>query len=568
MGLFRHLSQLIQEESDKQRKNILSWIGRQREKNNDSLEWWMSHLAGRNNGCSLLFIFLIQIFALRRYILENNNKNSSIMVVCQDSFLLLAVYDNLKEYVDINLPYRWRRGYYIDTISFLRQAIRNLIGQVRRFRNHSYYAKNSRFKKPKPPNGEIYIVHHFIDDQSFEKPNNLSSRYFGILPEWLRGKGKQVYSLPWWLSNLKIPLDEVFHSLRKSNCIIPQDWLKIRHYLLSLFNCLISFRAIKKNIPYSKNFDITKLITRERLFHLGNAISLSEFWVYKYILKSFLKNTNKVTIYNHFEMSPPEHVQTYEIKRISHIKSKSIGYCHTLNSKDYFAYHFPKNESKSRIFPDLVLTNGEINKTMLINQGLSPNRVIAGPAVRQNFPKTESISSVKRDSLLFALSLDPESIIEMIDHILYIADWIQSDLKCSVLIKPHPISSKKSIVEQLGYKSLPEGWDFWDKEIYGALARSRCLVALSSGSIIDAGLSGCIPIALTRELNVNWNCLDSIQDEFSILKPIGKYQLKERLEEIFISNQKHYDIQTSLIRKKLLKGLNPINEDKMEAFLN
>ena len=53
-------------------------------------------------------------------------------------------------------------------------------------------------------------------------------------------------------------------------------------------------------------------------------------------------------------MSPPEHVQTYEIKRISHIKSKSIGYCHTLNSKDYFAYHFPKNESKSRIFPDLI----------------------------------------------------------------------------------------------------------------------------------------------------------------------------------------------------------------------
>ena len=205
------------------------------------------------------------------------------MVVCQDSFLLLSVYDNLKEYVGINLPFHWRRYYYSDMISFLRQAIRNLIRQVKRFRKHSYYAKNSSFKKPEPPNGEIYIIHHFIDDQSFKKPNNLSSRYFGILPQWLREKGKQVYSLPWWLSNLTIPLDQVFASLRKSNCIIPQDWLKIRHYWFSLFNCLISFRAIKKNIPYSKDFDITKLITRERLFHLGNAISLSEFWVYKYI---------------------------------------------------------------------------------------------------------------------------------------------------------------------------------------------------------------------------------------------------------------------------------------------
>ena len=203
---------------------------------------------------------------------------------------------------------------------------------------------------------------------------------------------------------------------------------------------------------------------------------------------------------------------------------------------------------------------------MLIDQGLPSDRVIAGPAVRQSFPDIVEDYSEKRNSLLFALSLDPESVIEMVDHISTLSDWIKSELKIPVLIKPHPISSKKSIIEQLGFESLPRGWNYWDGEIHEALSRSRCAITLSTAAIIDVVLSGCIPISLTRELNVDWNCLDLLEDRFDILKPVGKDQLKERLKEIFFTNRQYYETQTSTIRSCLLEGLNPVTEDNMRVF--
>ena len=65
---------LIKEETENQRPKILDWNRRMREANNDSLHWWMTHLAGRNNVGTNFFIYLIQIAALRRWVIENREK--------------------------------------------------------------------------------------------------------------------------------------------------------------------------------------------------------------------------------------------------------------------------------------------------------------------------------------------------------------------------------------------------------------------------------------------------------------------------------------------------------------
>ena len=43
------MSRLISEEAEYQRPHTLDWIRRQREANGDSLDWWMTNLAGRAN---------------------------------------------------------------------------------------------------------------------------------------------------------------------------------------------------------------------------------------------------------------------------------------------------------------------------------------------------------------------------------------------------------------------------------------------------------------------------------------------------------------------------------------
>ena len=91
------LTKLINDEGNNQKSHILQWIKCQRESNNDSLLWWMSQLAGKNNAASQFFLYLVQIAALRRWISENWKENPSLLVVCDDIFFMLAIRDNLRD---------------------------------------------------------------------------------------------------------------------------------------------------------------------------------------------------------------------------------------------------------------------------------------------------------------------------------------------------------------------------------------------------------------------------------------------------------------------------------------
>ena len=53
-----------------QKKLFLEWVENQRKKNEDSIYWWMTQIAGRNNAQSNFFLSLCQFFAIKNY-LEN-----------------------------------------------------------------------------------------------------------------------------------------------------------------------------------------------------------------------------------------------------------------------------------------------------------------------------------------------------------------------------------------------------------------------------------------------------------------------------------------------------------------
>tara|TARA_B100000315_G_C14570043_1_gene585011 strand:- start:1309 stop:2544 length:1236 start_codon:yes stop_codon:yes gene_type:complete len=404
------------------------------------------------------------------------------------------------------------------------------------------------------------------------KSGSLYGRYFTSLPLWLKKRGKEVYSLP-WLVNITIPLDEVYKRLRSSNYLIPQDWLTLGDYITALGKGIASINSIKRNIPYKKgSIDLTKLIQRQKFLQFKDGTSFTQFWIYKPVLIRFTSRTHSINIYSHFEMMPPQHVLTFTINSIKHKKTKTIGYYHSLITKDFLAYHFLDNDEKSKVFPDLVITNGQLSTSILVKQGLPPDRVISGPALRQTFPKTNSRHNKfnKRNAILLVLPLVQSAAYEFIDNLVKIHSWIEDRLSTQVLIKPHPMSKKsdiKSIFNNLGLDKMPKNWSFYEGEIYDALFHSRCAISSNSASIIDTLISGNIPINLFREDDLYWNYLDHLEEEFDILKPIAKNQLKERLRNIFITNRTYYDNQSSAIKNYLLKGLNPITEDNMIVFL-
>tara|TARA_B100000315_G_scaffold258285_1_gene309872 strand:+ start:351 stop:2171 length:1821 start_codon:yes stop_codon:yes gene_type:complete len=565
------LSAIIKDEEKNNRPHILHWIKCQREANKDSLLWWMSQLAGRNNMVSKLFINLVQIAALQKWIIKYRGETSELLVICDDIFMMLAIRDNLNNYVTINLYPGWIKSYINEHYIYLTKGIKMVFQTILRLFRHAYYAKKSRPEVNNLPNGDIHIIHQCLDDKSLMNSGLISSRYFTSLPAWLEKQDRKVFSLP-WLNNVSTPLCTVYKKLRRSNYIIPHDWLTLADYFSAIGQSLGSCFAIKKRISRCGKLNLKKLIERERLIQFMKGTSFSDFWIYRPALVRFTRNSSKIMIYSHFEMMPPQHVQTFTINSLTRKKTTTVGYCHCVVSQDFLGYHFPEEEEKSTVFPNYVVTNGQLSTSILTKQGFPPERLITGPALRNNFPNNNNNKMIpnKRNAILLPLPLIYNASIEMIDILLSLRGWIAKRLSATVLLKPHPMSNKSRIgliLDKLGLEKLPENWIIFYGEIDEAVFLSRCAISFNSASIVDIVIGGCIPINLSRFNDLNWNYLDHLEQQFDILKPIKVSQLKERLRNIYIRERIYYNATISKLNTLLSKGINPVSDHSMKVFL-
>ena len=75
-----NLQKEIHFQATSQKKSFLQWIEAQRIKNNDSIFWWMTHIAGRNNAYSNFYLNLCQLFAIKNY-LKRKDIPKEILVI-------------------------------------------------------------------------------------------------------------------------------------------------------------------------------------------------------------------------------------------------------------------------------------------------------------------------------------------------------------------------------------------------------------------------------------------------------------------------------------------------------
>jgi hypothetical protein len=558
------LSDYITEEANIQRPNILNWIQQQRIANDDSIAWWMTHIAGRNNMSSQFFDYLIQIAALKRWIV--NNRNTKAVIICENSFVLQAVYDNLINVTHVKVRCGWLIIWFIDRLYYLLRTFKLLIKQIKWFYINAKFARNTRLDVKYPPSDEIHLVHQCLDSQSFINKEIISCRYLTSLPEWLESQGKHVIKLP-WLYDDKIATVDVYKQLRHSNCLIPEDWLEISDYINAILFSFKSITAIRQDIVY-KDFDIKSLVSRERFQQSGDGIHLSRFWRYGPALERWGKSLKSLTFYDTYESMPPEHIQIFVGRTKLNSITKFYGYYHSIVSRDFLGYHLPIDEDQSAIHPDLIITNGKLGRQILVSQGHDYNQIIEGPALRNiNSFQINDIVESSRVHLLLALSMIPESIIELLHKIGGLAPWIRDEIGVHVLVKPHPMVSKSEILRMMKWRDLPDGWSWSDDDLNQALSKSLCAITINTASIIDVVASGCIPLALCRSLALSWNYLDHFSSEFEILQTVADDLIQTRIEEIFISKKDDYLIELGKVRNHLKKGLNPVNEQTMRSFL-
>ena len=119
------------------------------------------------------------------------------------------------------------------------------------------------------------------------------------------------------------------------------------------------------------------------------------------------------------------------------IKTKIIGYHHTLSSKEFVAWHSLNSEWSSKFKPDYVMSLGSISTKMLTEQGVPKNRIIEGPALRYNNLLIKKKTIKKKNYILVPLSHVKDSSLELITAIKKLSKKLEKT-EYKFIIKPHP----------------------------------------------------------------------------------------------------------------------------------
>ena len=171
------INQYLHESCKGELKNYLQWIENLRIKNKDSIYWWMTTLASRNNAESNFFLYICQISSLRKILEVFKKKNEEeILIVSDDILLIQALIKNFSEY-------------QIKTNNFLPfKVVKKLISQYYKIARNSvicifdifitFFCSRITMKEKNLPEGNIYLLHQYMEINSLKNNKNLKSRYF------------------------------------------------------------------------------------------------------------------------------------------------------------------------------------------------------------------------------------------------------------------------------------------------------------------------------------------------------------------------------------------------------
>jgi hypothetical protein len=560
------LTKEIHEESIRLRPDILKWVDSQKRRNKDSLSWWSTNLGSRVNFTSLFFSNLYQIVAVKNWLLKNENLFSEILIICENLSLATCINRNLRESQVIVNQYSENLVVLSEFINRKKLLLKVLASEINQLIRHSLAAKITRPKFFQYPTGEVYIIHQCLDNNSLLEKDFVNCRYFSSLPEWLEEQGKQVFRLPWF-SNVSGELPKYYAKIRAKEAFIPYDWIGFASYIRAIWSGLRSSKSIGTENKFL-NFDISELLKLEKSDQIIYGLQTSKFWLLEKALKRFLRDVEKLVLIQFFENHPPEHFLISFSREKLDKRVTAIGYYHSIVSKDYLAYHFLNNAWDSHIFPDIIVTNGDLAKGLLMQQGLPSNRLIVGPGLRKKTTYSINLDDeFSEKGLLVLLPIYIDAASELLEAVSSLANWIEYSLRIKVFVKPHPMMNCEHILNSLRWKCLPKNWLWEKKELSSCLQKVRCAITVSSASIIDVVLGGCIPISFSRSLDIPRNYLDILSDSNKCFEPVCRNNLKERLENIFLHEKEKYSNEANLAKLILENGINPVNDTLLKNFI-
>jgi hypothetical protein len=530
--------------SSKERKTFLEWLEKNRKLNNDSLEWWMTSLGSKNNAHSRLYDLLCQFKRVQIYLHKHKAQNIEIVIFCEDVFIKNFVTKNIdKKFLDMKkfVIRFFIIEYFFLFFKFLIFFFKKILVTFKFF-FYSSLTKNLRCKSF--PEGKIILFHNCLSS-NFKVYNGIvTCNYFGKLPFYLK-KNYKVYSLPW------TPF--VFNNLNFykkisniKNIFLPDDYLNFKDYLRLILDSYVNIFKLKFIYSYKK-LNLIDLIKREKIKESFELHFI--FLRYVTAFKNWSNNLTKLTIFDHYENLQFEH----PLRLMCNKKKNffSIGYYHSITSKEFLSYQHEKSEWRSHLKPFKIITHSEFAKKNLSKQGVPMSRMVVGPNLRSN--NNKNFKKKLSNTVLVTLSLNFDSNLELLGTLIKLNSFFENNT-IKVLIRPHPminINDTINLINSLWF--FPNNWHFSkSKTIKEDLQKCMCVLSLTSASVFDAIKYKTPVFNIESELIACSNYLDVLPKQSIFSK---SYNFSELLKILFSLSLKTtcYDNEIKIANKFIFK---------------
>lgn len=554
------IADLLQKNADHYRIQYVEFIGSHAQ-NHPPMSWYLTSLSEKNPYISdffLHFCYLVTAISIVR------DTPGSMVIICEDGAVQVALCDNLRDHKDIRLEsFNPKAHVVINDLILLSRKIRIKSFFLMKFFYRIAVARTFaifRRRKEQGNNQPVILMHSWADHRSFGPAREYRDVYLGAIGTILERKVRQKNAAVQILYLIDIlPTIGYINAVKslhasKVDHFLLEDMISIRDLLSSLF--LVNRELLKVQTPEELDlFNVDALIKNEIRRDQISFRAEQSFLCYKAVEKICRRMEVRSFIYT-FENHIWEKMFLLGFRQYSPCTGL-YGYAHATVNRMETCYSMSPEESGTHPLPDIIFVNGTRSKKILVESGFRNVPVsIVGSLRYPNISDQTTPENSNNESIIIALSADYYKSLELVFKA---TKAFGSDKDYDIIIKPHPTMMANRIEKHLS----PELTHFVISTAPAGDLLKTCGVLFYSDSTIaiEAAIQNIPVVHVKSDYTIDINVLDNQCEIPSVSDP----RSMQRLATLFMREKRGF---SRIIRDEIMdEYMAPINEDVLDIVI-
>lgn len=530
-----------------------------------SLAWWTSRVSERNTTVSPLFLHCCYLHVGLDEIARTQQR---LCIICES----WAVLHSLEEAAHgCNRPVRWATP----SLPAWRVSLTRCARLAQRawafLRTRTAILRIAKKLDTEPskagtPSGRPRVLlQTWVDEACLQEDQAFQDRHLPGLCALFEQKGCDVWTLP-VLQNMERSYAATWRHLRRcrESFLDPNEYYRFADVL---YACCVGLRQAL--VPSGRirlgNLNATRLFAEDRLRFAFDPGALDCILASR--LPKRLKQCGfEIDLLLHtFENTILEKGTIWGFRR-EMPRTRIVGFQNSTLPPLILSLFPTSGEAAVAPLPDRIVCNGPFFRDLLIREGLDPDRVVEGAALRFAHLWTQASAGDEeadaRTCVLVALPLEASLAAEVL---VKVHQALGEAAELPVKIKPHPMMQVEALAQRCGIAVWPGHFEWVDGAIQDWLRRARVVVSSGSAVLDEAMIDGVPVVTVGRDCGLDLNSWDGLGDTPPICHTAQEIRA-ETLRLWRLTPTAREELRRRG-RALLRRCFNPVTEDRMQAFV-